>query len=204
MSVWTRADSPTILHTARWRWQQYLCQLVDQSQNTTSGTPEALYVNSLVVPAGTTLDLNGLHLYARAAQIDGTLIGGTLHQIPDSGPLALNTPTSGAIRPSGATRRVDLLRAGRQIGDGPRRPRQRCGLRAGVTRLGWVLVRLLDPMGNVLATADNRATGSGTIVTLNGVLLPTDGTYKIQIQAADRPHCGHGQLCGHRLGRDAQ
>ena len=156
---------------------------MDQSQNTTSGAPEALYVNSLVVPAGTTLDLNGLHLYARAAQIDGTIVGGTVNQVPDSGPLVLNTPTAGAINPAGQLDEWTFLRAGRQIGDGSGRPRQRRGLRPGVAGLGWVQVRLLDSLGNVLATADNTATGSGTIVTLNGVLLPTDGTYKIQVQA---------------------
>ena len=61
--------------------------------------------------------------------------------------------------------------------------------------LGWVQVRLLDSLGNVLATADNRATGSGTIVTLNGVLLPTDGTYTIQIQAPT----GHTSATGNYM-----
>ena len=157
-------------------------KLVDQSPNTTSGTPEALYVNSLIVPTGATLDLNGLHLYSRAAQIDGTIVGGTLNQIPDSALLTLNTPSPGAINPAGQLDEWSFFeRAGRSVtvlvdpgsgaASGPASP-----------GLGWVLVRLLDTMGNVLATADNRATGFGTIVTLNGVLLPTDGTYKIQIQ----------------------
>jgi hypothetical protein len=56
-------------------------QLVDQSQNTTSGASEALYVDLLVVPAGTTLDLNHLHVYARATQIDGTVINGTINPV---------------------------------------------------------------------------------------------------------------------------
>ena len=42
------------------------------------GTPEALYVNDLIVPAGTTLNLNGLNLYIHKAQIDGTIIGGAI------------------------------------------------------------------------------------------------------------------------------
>ena len=57
-------------------------QLVDQSPNTASGAPEAIYVNSLIVPSGTTLDLNGLHLYARAVQNDGTIRGGKVNQVP--------------------------------------------------------------------------------------------------------------------------
>ena len=57
-------------------------RLVDQSQNTNSGAPEALYVNSLIVPAGATLDLNGLHLYTGAAQIGGSILNGTIVLAP--------------------------------------------------------------------------------------------------------------------------
>jgi hypothetical protein len=52
--------------------------LVDQSHNSTGTGPEAVYVNSLSVPAGTTLNLNGLHVYARAAQVAGTVVGGSI------------------------------------------------------------------------------------------------------------------------------
>jgi hypothetical protein len=76
-------------------------KLVDQAANTASGSPEAIYVNSLAVAARASLDLNGLHLYVRAAQVDGAVLNGTIEQIPDSGPIALNTPTSGAIDPAG-------------------------------------------------------------------------------------------------------
>ena len=158
-------------------------QLVDQSANTTSGAPEALYVNALVVPAGATLNLNGFHLYTRATQISGTVVGGTISQVPDSGPLALNAVTAGAINPAGQVDQWTIFeRAGRSVtvlvdpgsgaSSGPLSP-----------ALGWVKVQLVGPSGNVLATADNVATGSGAIVTLSGVPLPTDGTYTIQIQA---------------------
>jgi hypothetical protein len=53
-------------------------KLVDQADNATGTEHEALYVDSLIVPAGTTIDLNGLHLYARGAQIVGTVVGGTV------------------------------------------------------------------------------------------------------------------------------
>ena len=42
------------------------------------GTPDALYVSNLIVPAGTTLNLNGLDLYIQTAQIQGTIIGGAI------------------------------------------------------------------------------------------------------------------------------
>src|SRR5205814_6294850 len=41
-----------------------------------SGATRVLYVNSLIVPSGATLDLNGFHVYARVLQINGTLAGG--------------------------------------------------------------------------------------------------------------------------------
>src|SRR5262249_19139446 len=60
-------------------------QLVDQSDNVSGVGAEALYVDSLIVGSGGKLDLNGLHVYARAAQIDGTVLTGTVTQLPDSG-----------------------------------------------------------------------------------------------------------------------
>ena len=48
-------------------------QLVDQAQNSPGTKPEALYVENLIVPAGCTLDLNGLSVYARAFQVNGTV-----------------------------------------------------------------------------------------------------------------------------------
>ncbi|HJT36519.1 MAG TPA: hypothetical protein VJ783_31135, partial [Pirellulales bacterium] len=59
-------------------------KLVDQSDNAPGAGAEAVYVNSLTVPAGTTLDLNGLHLYARSATINGTALDGTVTMAPAS------------------------------------------------------------------------------------------------------------------------
>ena len=71
-------------------------QLVDFSP-----APEALYVNSLIVPAGATLDLDGLHVYTRAAEIDGTVLHGTIQNVPENGQLALNASTPGTINAAG-------------------------------------------------------------------------------------------------------
>ncbi len=53
-------------------------ELVDDSPNSPGGTPEAVYVNTLNVPAGATLNLNGLHLYANTDNIKGTITGGVI------------------------------------------------------------------------------------------------------------------------------
>jgi len=51
-------------------------ELVDNAANSPGNTPEALYVNDLIVPAGATLNLDGLHLYVHTEQINGTIIAG--------------------------------------------------------------------------------------------------------------------------------
>jgi len=50
-------------------------ELVDFEDNSSGLAPEALYLDTLIVPAGTTLVLNGLNVYARTAQIEGTVVG---------------------------------------------------------------------------------------------------------------------------------
>jgi Ca2+-binding RTX toxin-like protein len=74
-------------------------ELVDQSANSPGNTPEALYVNKLIVPAGATLDLDGLNLYYKTEQINGTVIGGgatvtgeVFEDVNDSGALAGGDP----------------------------------------------------------------------------------------------------------------
>ena len=61
-------------------------RLVDNAQNSAGKGAEALYVNAVVVPAGSTLDLNGLNLYTRTSQITGNVIGGTISELPSGGP----------------------------------------------------------------------------------------------------------------------
>ncbi len=51
-------------------------ELVDLADNAPGNTPEALYVNDLIVPAGATLNLDGLHLYVHSEQINGTVVAG--------------------------------------------------------------------------------------------------------------------------------
>ena len=57
-------------------------KLVDQSHNSTGTGAEAVYANELIVPGGATLDLNGLHVYVRGAQIAGAISAASVIQIP--------------------------------------------------------------------------------------------------------------------------
>ena len=70
-------------------------QLVSQSQNAGSGGPNAVYANSITVPFGATLDLNGLNLYTYSANIDGTVLNGSVNIVlPQFHPPGLITPAS--------------------------------------------------------------------------------------------------------------
>ena len=64
--------------------------LVDQSDNSAGVGAEAVYAGRLIVPSGSTLNLNGLHLYTQTAQISGTVVGGTVALLPAS-PLTVTT-----------------------------------------------------------------------------------------------------------------
>jgi hypothetical protein len=94
-------------------------RLVDLADNSPGALPEALYVNSLIVPAGCTLDLNGLRLYTRAAQLNGIILGNTLNQISDGGTIAQGNPHGGHGFRARGTGRVDLLRPRGKDADNP-------------------------------------------------------------------------------------
>ena len=59
-------------------------QLVDQSLNAQGSGAQSVYANEIIVPAGSTLDLNGLTLYAKEVEVRGTVINGIIMQIPSS------------------------------------------------------------------------------------------------------------------------
>src|SRR5437773_1272065 len=154
-------------------------RLVDQADNAPGTNAEALYVNSLVISTGSTLDLNGLHLYTRAAQIDGSIAGGAIIQIPDSGVIAFGIPTPGKIAVAGELDEWTFFgRAGQSVTvvvD----PGSSSVLAPSV---GYVEVRVLSTNGTALATNSN--TSAGQTVVLSDVGLPADGTYRVQVRAA--------------------
>ena len=151
-------------------------QLVDQSDNATGSGPEALYVNSLVVPTGCTLDLNGLRVYTRGAQLGGSVLHGTVSQIPDSGVLATGTPTAGTISAPGEMDEWSFFARAGQWVTVVANPGN------GGGALGFVEARLLATNGPALAT--NSSATPAEVVLLRDVVLPADGTYRVQVRAA--------------------
>ena len=156
-------------------------RLFDNASNSGSGTPESVYTNTLVVPSNTTLDLNGLHLYARAAQLSGTILNGTVTIIAGGGSLAFASPTPSSIAQAGA---VDdwsfYARAGQSVtavvstgASGSMPPLS--------TPIGYAQLQLVDSSGTVIATAAN--TTSGADVVLFSGAIPANGIYHILVQA---------------------
>ena len=143
-----------------------------------------------MVPAGATLNLNGLNLYVNDAEISGTIIGGSVTGIPKGGPLTIDTPAPGKLSTAGELddwtffdRGGDTvtvtLDPGSGTAGGPVTP-----------DLGWAKVELLDPTGKVLASASS--TTAGAILKLTNIALPADGTYTIAVKAA----AGHTSSVG--------
>ena len=165
-------------------------RLIDTADNSAGTGPESVYAGSLVVSTGTTLDLNGLHLYARAAQINGTVVNGTVTVLADSGPLSLATPTPGAISPAGNVDEWTFFgRVGRAV-TVLVNPGTSGSLAPVSPPVGWVQVQLVDAGGTVLSTGSSPT--SGAVVTLANVRLPADGTYKVRVSAA----AGHTAATG--------
>jgi hypothetical protein len=150
-------------------------RLVDQSDNVAGAGAEAVYVDTLVVPAGSTLDLNGFKVYSRATSIQGTVVGGTVTTLSANGPLVLNQPASGAISVAGE---IDQWTFFGRAGDGVR---VRVTPAVVGSSLAWPRVTLLDPGGAPVATLG--ATAAGEVLDLVVEALPADGVYTVHVQS---------------------
>lgn len=163
-------------------------QLINQYQNSSSTGPEELYVNSLVVPAGTKLDLNGFHVYARATQIGGTILHGTVTQIPNSGPIGFSNPTLGNIASAGQLDQWTFFGRAGQLYTVLVDPSSGSGT---PPYLGYVEVKVINTNGVVLTTRTNAT--SGAVVFLSSLAITNDGTYSVQVHvsAASPSSTGH-------------
>lgn len=152
--------------------------LVDLSDNAAGSEPEALYTNALIIPAGSALNLNGLHLYTRAAVIEGVVVNGSIDLIPDSGALEFASPTPGKIAVAGEVDEWTFFaRAGQHIS-----AVVDSGSGAVLTpKLNWAQIDVLDAEGNTLAT--RSSTASGQTLSLDDVTIPADGNYRIRVKA---------------------
>jgi hypothetical protein len=164
--------------------------LVDQSTNSAGPPPEAVYVNSLIAPAGSSLNLNGLHLYAGLTQIAGTITNGTISQVPNNGgTLAFSTSMSGTLSAPGALDEFTFFgRGGHQVtvvvdpGSANVLP----------PKLNYAEVQLFDPSTNLLTRASNSVAGASVLLT--SPALPTDGTYRVRVRSPSNQSASTGNF----------
>ncbi len=157
-------------------------QLVDSARNSPGTDPEALYVNTLIVPQFSTLDLSGLHVYARSAQIAGTILHGSVSIVPPGGSIALNASAPGNITASGQVNDWTFYgRAGQSVAATVHTGAGGTPAPSLTPFLNWAQVPLIDAGGHVLATAANSQSEADAAIA--PLTLPADGTYHIHVQA---------------------
>jgi RHS repeat-associated protein len=165
-----------VMHGARVR-------LVDLSDNAVGTAPEALYAQSITLTGSATLDLNGLTVYTRGLQIasTATVINGSIVQIPDSGPIQTGVSTAGNIGLIGERDEWTFFGRRGQAFTVLVNPGSTTQPAAVMPTLQWAEVRLLDTVGNVVASASSAV--AGQMITLNDIILLNDGTYRIEVHA---------------------
>jgi RHS repeat-associated protein len=166
-------------------------RLVDRSNNSGSGKPGALYVDHLTLDYQSTLDLNGLHVYARSLSVGSAFIdghtytgdirNGVVRVLVPGGNVAVNTPVGATVDAAHPAHDWTFFgRAGQSVvahvetgalGLPPAPP---------APTLDYAQVQLVDGSGHVLATGSNTAAGADINLSVN---LPADGVYHVKVQA---------------------
>jgi RHS repeat-associated protein len=158
-------------------------RLVDSVRNRGTAA-ESVYANSLVVPSNTILDLNGLQLFTRSAQINGTVRGGTVTIIADGGPLPITAPSQGNIEAVGQVDEWTIFaRKNNTLNVFINPGTQGITAPVGGPSLQRVRVELLSPTGAVIATRTNAALTAGSQIELTGLRVPTTGSYRVRVSA---------------------
>src|SRR5205823_2662787 len=137
-----------------------------------------------------TLDLNLLHVYVRSTQITGSIIGGSLNLVPDGGAIVMNLPTPGSIAVAGEQDEWTFFARAGQAVTVQANPGTNTEPAPLAPTLDFAQVRLVDPNGNVLATA--ASSSAGQVASVLAVTLPVDGTYRVQVSAAADHISNHG------------
>jgi hypothetical protein len=157
-------------------------RLVDDLHTIAGTGAEAFYFNALELDAGSSLDLNGLNVYTRTSVVNGTLIGGAINTLPNAGSIDIDSSAPGTISVAGQLAEWTFFARGGQSVTVLVNPGSSGSPAPLSPTVGYINVQLLDTNGNVLESGSSA--NSGGIVVLPAIALPTDGTYKVYIQAA--------------------
>lgn len=171
-------------------------QLINQNQNIAgSNNANALYVGTLIVESGATLDLHGLYVYARSTQIAGQVIGGTIDLVPGGGELSWNVPTPGTIANGGVVDEWTFAGLAGESVEIVVNPSGWSQPRPVEPYLNSVTVRLVGPDGAELISDS----ASGQLLSLPAVELPASGTYKVLVGGGDSFVTGNYVITSRRI-----
>ncbi|MGH7971483.1 MAG: hypothetical protein ACREIC_22420, partial [Limisphaerales bacterium] len=153
-------------------------RLVDNSRNSQGTNAEALYVNALSVPLGTTLDLNGLHVYSRISQVGGTVLGGSITPVSTGGTLGLGGSVDGSISMAGQVDDWTFFGRTGQVVAVVLDPGSTDVVPPGI---GYAEVRVLDPQANLLVVGTNAIVNQ--LILITNMNLLANGVYHVQVEA---------------------
>src|SRR5207248_1365172 len=102
-----------------------------------------------------------------------------ISQLPDGGPLDLNSPEPGAISPAGNVDTWTFFGRANQTITVYINPGTGSAPTPISPTLNWASVQLLDTTNHLLTSGASAS--SGAAVSLANIVLPSDGTYSIQI-----------------------
>ena len=170
--------------------QSTYLQLIDSADNASGADPEAMYIDSLIVTPGSTLDLNGLTVYARIAQIDGSIVGGVVQVMGGVGEITLDVPVSANLATPGQTDEWTFFgRRGMAVtivadpgGDGTPPP--------VAPAIEWIQVEFRSPGGQLLASVRirfDRGTWSRSTTWICPATASTGSAFPPEPLARQRP-----------------
>src|SRR5262249_48706737 len=93
-------------------------KLVDNVHNSTGNMPEALYVNALILPGGSTRALNGLNLSAHTVQGNGSVVNGTINVIKAPTATTVSSSANTAVYGQAVTFTATVTGGGTPVGEG--------------------------------------------------------------------------------------
>jgi len=164
-------------------------KLLDSQGIVTGDRHHCLYVDTLVVPNGALLDLNGLSVYARAAQVaPGSIIGGNVTLVPSSGERLLSGQrVTSSLQPSGSPVSWAFFA---RAGDSLVLRLEMAGSALPSPPLNFATLQVTDPGGHLLALVTNATAQVG--VTLQLPQLAVDGLYTVSVASPEKPGANLG------------
>ncbi|MCC7339273.1 MAG: hypothetical protein IT422_29625, partial [Pirellulaceae bacterium] len=155
-------------------------ELIDEVKNHQDGRVEGLYVDSLIVSEGSELNLAGKPVYSRATILLGQLVNGTIATAIDSGPITINTPTSGEVSIVGEEDEWSFYAGKGREYTVVANPYSLVQPAAEAPYVNSVSITILNDQDEIVATAHSVQNRQAVKLELSGI---EEGNYRIRLRA---------------------